>query len=61
MIGFVPCNRVEAFGSGYGMNLKNDEECIADDTELYSYLDPTIELSYYGAYLYYNNEYFDSD
>ena len=61
MIGFVPCNRVESFGNGYGINLKNDEECIANETEMYSYLDATMYMSYYGAYLYYNDEYFVSD
>ena len=61
MIGFVPCNRVEGFGDWYGADLKIDEECIANETELYSYLDATIEGSYYAAYLYYNKEYFDSD
>ena len=61
MIGFVPCNRVEGFGEGYDVDLKIDEECIANETEIYSYLDATIEMSYYGAYLYYDNEYFVSD
>ena len=45
MIGFVPCNRVEGFGDEYGVNLKVDEECIADETKLYSYLEKTAEFS----------------
>ena len=53
----MPCHKVvEQF-----LFSENDEECIADETELYSYLDATIELSYYAANLYYNNEYFVSD
>ena len=37
-----------------------DEECIADEEELKTYLDPS-EWGYYRTYLYYNQEFFDAE
>ena len=41
-IAYVPCNRVKSYSEDkYGVDYVIDDECIADEAELYNYLKTT--------------------